>query len=233
MTVLKVGPENQLKNANNFARKLAQQQRLEHQDFKVANREIGCGRALGGENVAMISGSGDIARTCVYQWIDSRGHLESIVRDWFLEVVVGFAFDRNGAVYCVQTFGVTDDRNGSPSDRGCAAVGRSPSPGSINASTPEAAPQKAPAQESDDPSPPDTENGTSGSDVGRSACICVRHGRRYREPLIAETNNVCLPKVRRRDQAPPCKQQCCDYCKMNRLARECRNGAVRGMCRKL
>lgn len=58
LSILSIGPENQLTNANNYAEKLSRRanlplsSRLEHQDLAVANLEIGCGRAIGGENLA-------------------------------------------------------------------------------------------------------------------------------------------------------------------------------------
>lgn len=67
-----------------------------------ANREIGCGRILGGENVAVTGANGDIAKACVDK-IGSRPHLEKIKTGLFLEAVVGFAYDSSGFVYCVQT----------------------------------------------------------------------------------------------------------------------------------
>lgn len=56
--------------------------------------------------------------------------MENLLRSWFLEVVVGFAFDTVGGVYCVQTFGVTADENGQRTDSGCQPVG-STSGGSV------------------------------------------------------------------------------------------------------
>lgn len=47
-------------------------------------------RWIGGENLAFNDEDGDIAKSCVNQWINSRGHFENLVPEWFQEVVVGF-----------------------------------------------------------------------------------------------------------------------------------------------
>lgn len=120
--MLKVGSESMLANADRWAENLARRQGLEHQNFDTANSEVRCGRRISGENIAYNFEDGDYARACVDQWIGSTGHFENIVRDWFEEVVIGFAFDSRGAVYCVQTFAVEDDGSGSRDGSGCEPV---------------------------------------------------------------------------------------------------------------
>lgn len=233
--ILKVGPENQLENAVKYAERLARMGSLAHQDFRVANREIGCGRALGGENVALNFETGDIAKACVDQWVSSKGHLENILRDWFLEVVVGFAFDRNGGVFCVQTFAVTDPGNGSPADGGCEPVGGSLP--SADMSDPEPEPEQEQAEvESGEVSPPSLPSSPSDGAVskyGRRACQCVKFGRRCSESLAERTGNVCTARAQRGMQTKQCQQVCCEHCRGDSRARECRNRAVRGICRGL
>lgn len=118
---LQVGTASQLANANKYAEYLASIQDLIHQDFDTANAEVGCGRSLNGENIAYNFESGDVARACLDQWINSQGHYRNIVTERFEEGVVGFAYDSRGAVFCVQTFAVMSS-NGSPDDQGCEAA---------------------------------------------------------------------------------------------------------------
>lgn len=104
--MLKLGPKRQLLNANRHANRLSRLGFLRHQILVKATQEVKCKRWIGGENLAYNYEHGDIARSCVNQWINSKGHFENLVRDWFKEVVTGFHFDNDGRVYCVQTFGL-------------------------------------------------------------------------------------------------------------------------------
>lgn len=125
--MLKLGPKNQLKNANRYAEALSRRGILKHQILPQVTREVGCQRWIGGENLAFNNEDGYIAKACVNQWIKSKPHFENLVRDWFEEVVVGFHFDTIGRVFCVQTFSLQTDRGtiGRPNDRECCPVGQS------------------------------------------------------------------------------------------------------------
>lgn len=104
--MLKLGPRRQLMNANKHAIRLSKWGKLKHQILPQATKEVKCKRWIGGENLAYNYEHADIARACVNQWINSKGHFDNLVRDWFREVVTGFHFDKDGRVYCVQTFGL-------------------------------------------------------------------------------------------------------------------------------
>lgn len=104
--MLKLGPRRQLINASNHAARLSKLGKLKHQILPAVTKEVKCKRWIGGENLAYNYENADIARACVNQWINSKGHFENLVREWFKEVVTGFHFDNDGRVYCVQTFGL-------------------------------------------------------------------------------------------------------------------------------
>lgn len=110
LTMLKLGPQSQMDNAMRYASKLSRMGYLVHQKLRDVTREVGCKHWVGGENLAFNYEQGNVARKCVDQWIGSREHYLNLVRDWFREVVIGFHFDDDGRIYCVQTFSVVYPR---------------------------------------------------------------------------------------------------------------------------
>ena len=106
LSMLALGPKRQMANAMRYAKKLGKMGYLKHQNLRSVTKEVGCKRWVGGENLAFNYETGDIARKCVDQWIGSKGHYQNLVRSWFKEMAVGFQFNKDGRVYCVQTFGL-------------------------------------------------------------------------------------------------------------------------------
>lgn len=102
---LRDGLQPQLRNARGHAEHLARVGDLQHQLLAAATHAVGCGRWIGGENVAYnYDKDADFAKACVNQWAKSKPHLKNILRHWFDEVSIGFHATADGRVFCVQTF---------------------------------------------------------------------------------------------------------------------------------
>lgn len=133
---LKDGLQSQLNNAHQYAAHLSKIGSLKHQLLTTATQSVGCGRWIGGENIAYhFEPNADIALKCVQQWENSPPHLANILREWFEEVAVGFYFSPVGSVYCVQTFASVSDQNDAGSlenNRGCVPFVHGPHLGGRN-----------------------------------------------------------------------------------------------------
>lgn len=240
--MLKVGTMKQLNNAVRYAGVLGDKGFLEHQELSDATAEIGCGRFIGGENIAYNYEQNDIAKACVDQWEGSSGHLENILRDWFEEVVVGFHFESDGRVYCVQTFAQKNNfGSGSESDARCELVddnGSGPTPTKPAPTKP--APTKPaptePAPTRPAPTKPmPTRPGMTKKmkDEGNRSCRCIELGKKCWSSLRRLSGNRCMPFVSPRNQPKKCKTKCCNYCKFYPNAPPCRARRTKSICNSL
>eukprot|EP00737_Agarophyton_chilense_P001262 gb/GEZJ01001415.1/.p1 GENE.gb/GEZJ01001415.1/~~gb/GEZJ01001415.1/.p1 ORF type:complete len:229 (+),score=20.21 gb/GEZJ01001415.1/:1532-2218(+) len=127
-SALILGPQSQLDNAMRYASKLASEHTLYHQQLKSVTKEVGCGRWIGGENLAYNYDQRNAAASCVDQWINSQGHFENLVRNRFEQVVLGLHFKNDGSVFCVQTFSsISKAAPGGVNDQGCGPISGSAS----------------------------------------------------------------------------------------------------------
>lgn len=243
---LKVGTESQLRNAVRYAKVLGDLGRLEHQDLGEAAQDVGCNRFIVGENIAMNFGDSDVAKTCVDQWENSAGHLENILRPGTKEVVVGFHFNNDGRIYCVQTF-ASGGQSGGGGGQGCTPVtdnggssGSSPPPETPPSpppaqpsQMPPSAPSPSPMQKPPSPSKEPDRSGTSpGRGVRESykACRCLIRGMKCPERLAMKTGGVCVAGVDASSQPETCREACCSACRMMSSGRWCGYPAIQDLC---
>lgn len=220
------GTVSQLHNARRFAHRLSTLGALEHQVLSAATREVGCGRFVGGENVAYnYERDADVAAVCVRQWEQSPGHLKNILRDWFEEVVVGFYYSSDGRVYCVQTFTQRSSASGEAVGASCDAVkavhvvGAS---GPTKTATPDKRHITASAEENGrSESVAHHENGSENETEksreqhvyeARNACYCLGMNERCPSSMRRKSAYRCLPHTNGFRQAEPCRALCCHYC---------------------
>lgn len=248
---LRDGLERQLSNAIEYAGQLASIGELRHQPLAEITELVGCGRWIGGENVAYNSeGSGDFAKACVDQWENSAGHLENIMRETFDEVVVGFYLSPDGTVYCVQTFSSVSHEDvvnfanhdncasmdaGAGSDMGHdenfgGGIGGSEGNDSDGNEDPN---ENQFSVYSDDGEEDDDEDGGPGNSIEKEqnrSCRCMELGERCWKSLEAKSGGRCNAFTSAFHQPPECHNHCCEYCKTHPTSQVCLNDEIGYIC---
>lgn len=208
------GTFRQLDNAVRYARVLNRRGRLRHQNLRRVTREVRCKRWIGGENVAYNYARGDVAKTCVMQWLHSESHRENLIRSWFREVVIGFHYGSSGRVYCVQTFALIHEYGTYGQLRGsrCRRVYDKRVGGGKK---PKRRKRKLTRRS---------------RDQGNRSCRCLEVGRRCWFSLRELSGNRCKPFLPAARQPKRCKWKCCQYCKFYSKNSVCKSWAVRRIC---
>lgn len=208
------GTFRQLDNAVKYARILNRKGRLRHQNLRRVTREVQCKRWVGGENVAYNYAKGDVAKTCIMQWLYSERHRKNLVRPWFREVVIGFHYGSGGRVYCVQTFALIHQYGtfGQLRGRRCRRVFDKRLGG-----------WEKPTRGKRKLTP-------RSRDEGNRSCRCLEVGKRCWFSLRELSGNRCRPFLPAARQPKRCKWKCCQYCWFYSTNPVCRSSSVRRIC---
>lgn len=208
------GTFRQLDNAVRYARALDRHGRLKHQNLFRVTKQVRCKRWIGGENIAYNYATGDVAKTCVMQWLHSRRHRENLIRPWFREVVIGFHYGTRSRVYCVQTFAVIHKYGtfGRLRGRRCQQVIDRRLPGG-----------KKPKRKK-------KKLTRRSRDQGNRSCRCLQVGRRCWFSLRELSGNRCKPFLPAFRQPTRCKRKCCQYCRFYSKNPICASSIVKRLC---
>lgn len=259
--MLRDGPRRQFANALEYAGQLASMGSLQHQVLGAVTEQVGCGRWIGGENVAFNNeADGDIAKACVDQWENSPPHLENVLREEYDEVSVGFHFTSDGRVFCVQTFASispeematftnhdgcesmsSDDLSETEEDeQEHAETTVSDDAGGDGLSKIDDS--ETQGQDVYDPKPDDSEEDDTEEDdedataedrEGNHSCRCLQLGERCWKSLEDKTGGRCDSFVAAHHQAAECHQSCCHYCQTHPDSVKCNSALIHFLCQAL
>lgn len=259
--MLRDGPRRQFANALEYASQLAALGTLQHQVLGAVTEQVGCGRWIGGENVAFNNeADGDIAKACVDQWEHSPPHLQNIVREEYDEVSVGFHYTSDGRVFCVQTFASISPEDAASfiNHDGCESMSTDDVDGNEPDGQDDA--EKIDAEDTDedglskidnsenhdsdvyDPKPDDREedgaeedddSATTGDGEGSNSCRCLELGERCWNSLEEKTGGRCDSFVAAHHQPAECHRSCCQHCETHPDSARCNTALIHFLCQSM
>lgn len=255
--MLRDGPRRQFANALEYANELSALGELRHQVLGAVTEQVGCGRWIGGENIAYnYEANGDIAKACVDQWEHSPPHLENLVREEYDEVSVGFHYASDGKVFCVQTFASISPQEVAAFSNhdGCESMSSDNhshidenTQDHVETATFDDGHGNQPSQndgsenlEPDvyDPKPDDSEDDDAEDDInetadeqeGNHSCRCLELGEHCSRTHEEKSGSRCDSFVAAHHQPAECHQSCCQYCRAHSDSARCSNALIFFLC---